>query len=61
MEKDFNRIDEINWTPELPISISPFLQEMSSALSNSNTIYDRFKPLENKDDIAMKLFCSYLK
>ena len=99
LEKDFDRIDEINWSPEFP-KTSSFIKgiptEHSTAansaehsgansganfMDNSNGqskgsikehskedseecsvgIYDSHRPLENNDDIAMKLLCSYLK
>ena len=58
LDKDFDRIDEIDWSPELPI-ISSFLQENSSESSIGN--HDFYRPLESNNDIAMKLLCSYLK
>jgi hypothetical protein len=53
LKKDYARIDEINWSPEFPVT-SEFLNPLSAD-------YDAFRPLENSDDITMKLLCSYLK
>jgi bifunctional polynucleotide phosphatase/kinase len=46
-KEGFSRVDEVNWSPILPST--------STAINNSN------EPLRNNTDIAMKLFCSYLK
>ena len=67
-EEEFSRIDEILWSPEFPAMTSLFIQNMKSSTSTSTSslstnfsCLDRYKQLENENDITMKLLCSYLK
>ena len=69
-EKEFSRIDEILWSPEFPAVTSLFIQNIKSSTSTSTSTsslstnfscLDRYKQLENENDITMKLLCSYLK
>ena len=71
-EEEFSRIDEILWSPEFPAVTSLFIQNMKSSTSTSTSTstsslstnfscLDRYKQLENENDITMKLLCSYLK
>ena len=68
-EKEFSRIDEILWSPEFPAVTSLFIQNIkstststsTSSLSTNSSCLDRYKQLENENDITMKLLCSYLK